>query len=129
MLEDFFESADKLEESATKVAHVVYLLQALSFFVPCILLVIAVIINYVKKADVQGTWLESHFVWQIRTFWYGLLWIVAGSLLCLVTAFVLGPYVIGILFLVGAGIVIWFLYRIIKGWLCLNDGRPIYIGR
>lgn len=129
MLEDFLESGDRLEKSATKVAHAVYLLQALSFFMPFILPVIAVIINYVKKADAQGTWLESHFVWQIRTFWYGLLWVVAGSLFCLATAFILGPYVIGIVFLAGAGITVWFLYRIIKGWLRLNDGKPMYTDR
>lgn len=129
MQEDLLESVDRPEKSIAKVAHVVYLLQALSFFVPLILLVIAVIVNYVKKPDAQGTWLESHFAWQIRTFWYGLLWIMAGSLLCLVTAFILGPYVIGMVFLAGAGITSWFLYRIIKGWLRLNDGRPMYTER
>ncbi|MCY4149111.1 MAG: hypothetical protein OXF73_07160 [Gammaproteobacteria bacterium] len=126
MPEDFFQADDRLEKSVIKVAHVVYLLQALSFFVPFILLVIAVIINHVKKPDARGTWLESHFAWQIRTFWHGLLWIIAGSLLCLVTAFISVPLAIGIVILAGVGITIWFLYRIIKGWLRLNDGKPMY---
>ncbi len=84
--------------------------------------IIAVILNYVKRSDVRGTWLESHFRWQIRTFWFGVLWISLCFLFILVT---LG---IGILvawlpmILVG----VWFIYRVVRGWLALNDGRPMY---
>jgi uncharacterized membrane protein len=84
--------------------------------------IIAVILNYVKRSEVRGTWLESHFRWQIRTFWFGLLWI------SLCVAFVVGTLGIGILIawlpmvLVG----LWFIYRIVRGWVALNDGREMY---
>jgi len=80
---------------------------------------LAVILNYAKRSEVRGTWLESHFSWQIRTFWWALFWVV--------TAFVLFMTIIGIplalLMFVGTGL--WVLYRIVRGWLALNDGRPI----
>ncbi len=71
--------------------------------------------NYVKRDDVKGTYLESHFNWQIRTFWWGLLWAVIGF----ITMFIL----IGFAVLLANGI--WIIYRIIKGWLKLNEGKPI----
>jgi uncharacterized membrane protein len=84
--------------------------------------IIAVILNYVKRGDVRGTWLESHFRWQIRTFWFGLLWV---SLCLLFVVLTLG---IGILIawlpLVLVGL--WFIYRIVRGWMALNDRRPMY---
>ena len=85
--------------------------------------IIAVILNYVKRSEVRGTWLESHFRWQIRTFWFGLLWIV----LCLV--FVVATFGIGILIAwLPMGLVgLWFVYRIIRGWVALNDGHPMYV--
>ena len=76
---------------------------------------IAVILNYVKRSEARGTWLESHFRWQIRTFWFGLLWGVIGGLL----AFVL----VGFAILFAAAV--WIIYRIVKGWLCLADGKPL----
>jgi uncharacterized membrane protein len=84
--------------------------------------IIAVILNYLKRSDVRGTWLESHFLWQIRTFWYGLLWV---SLCVIFIVLTLG---IGILvaWLPLGIITIWFIYRIVRGWLALNDRRPMY---
>ena len=84
--------------------------------------IIAVILNYVKRSDARGTWLESHFRWQIRTFWFGLLWVS----LCIL--FVIGTLGIGLLIawlpmLLIAG---WFIYRIARGWMALNDRRPMY---
>jgi uncharacterized membrane protein len=80
---------------------------------------LAVILNYVKRSEVRGTWLESHFSWQIRTFWWALFWVVA--------AFVLFMTIVGIplalLMFVGTGL--WVLYRIVRGWLALSDGRQI----
>ena len=83
--------------------------------------IIAVILNYVKRSDVRGTWLESHFRWQIRTFWFGLLWIA----LCWL--FILATLGIGILiaWLPMALVGLWFIYRIGRGWMALNDGRPM----
>jgi uncharacterized membrane protein len=83
--------------------------------------IVAVILNYVKRGDARGTWLESHFRWQIRTFWFGLLWIA----LCLI--FVVGTFGLGILLawfpivLVG----LWFIYRVVRGWMALGHGRPM----
>src|SRR5256886_13606726 len=57
----------------------VYALQAAGFLLPPVVWIVAVIINYVRKEEVAGTWLESHFRWQIRTFWFGLLWGVIGA--------------------------------------------------
>jgi len=84
--------------------------------------IIAVILNYLKRSEVQGTWLESHFRWQIRTFWYGLLWVS----LCVL--FVIATFGIGILIAwLPLGIVsIWFIYRVARGWIAVNSRRPMY---
>jgi len=81
--------------------------------------IIAVIINYVKRGDARGTWLDSHFGWQIRTFWYTLLWVVVAGLLILT---VIGIPVAWVL-LIGAGL--WVLYRIIRGWIALAERKPM----
>ena len=85
--------------------------------------IIAVILNYVKRGETRGTWLESHFRWQIRTFWYGLLWIS----LCVM--FVVITFGIGIIFawLPIALVSLWFIYRIVRGWMALSAGRPMYV--
>ncbi len=84
--------------------------------------IIAVILNYVKRSEARGTWLESHFRWQIRTFWFGLLWVS----LCLF--FVVVTFGIGLLvaWLPLGFVGLWFVYRIIRGWLALRDRRPMY---
>jgi uncharacterized membrane protein len=81
--------------------------------------IIAVIINYVKRGDARGTWLDSHFGWQIRTFWYAVLWVVLAGLLIL--TFVGIPFAWVLLVAVG----IWVLYRIIRGWIALVENRPM----
>jgi uncharacterized membrane protein len=85
--------------------------------------IIAVILNYVKQSEARGTWLESHFRWQIRTFWFGLLWVT----LCVL--FVLGTLGLGILivWLPVAILSVWFIYRIVRGWMALRDSRPMYV--
>jgi uncharacterized membrane protein len=85
--------------------------------------IIAVIINYVKRGDVRGIWLESHFIWQIRTFWYGLLWAVLCGLFVLLT---LGLAVFVVWIPLGI-LAIWFIYRIVRGWLALTSGRSMYV--
>jgi uncharacterized membrane protein len=84
--------------------------------------IIAVILNYLKRSDARGTWLESHFRWQLRTFWFGLLWVS----LCLF--FVVITLGIGMLVAwLPLGIVsVWFIYRIVRGWLALRGRRPMY---
>jgi uncharacterized membrane protein len=102
------------EKHLKTVATVVYALQAAGFFVG-ITWIVAVIVDYVKKEDAAGTWLESHFRWQIRTFWWGLLWGVIGGLLALV--------LVG--FVVLFADAVWIIYRIVKGWLRLSENRAL----
>lgn len=83
---------------------------------------IAVILNYVKRGDARGTWLESHFRWQIRTFWFGLLW-VSLCLIFIIVTLGLGALIAWIP-LVGVGL--WFIYRVVRGWLALAGRRPMY---
>lgn len=86
--------------------------------------IIAVVINYVKRSDVKGTYLESHFDWQIRTFWFALLWIIVVWFLGAILAFVFVGFAV---WMVGFIVLsIWICYRIAKGWLRLSDGRPVY---
>ena len=96
------------------ITTVVYALQAAGFLIG-ITFIAAVILNYIKLEDVKGTLYESHFRWQIRTFWWGLLWSVIGG----VTIWIL----IG--FLILAATAIWVIYRIVKGWLNLSEGKPM----
>ena len=119
-------------EGLVRLTHIIYALHAFSALMGVISSaavvtafltgwpsILAVILNYARRTEVRGTYLDSHFSWQIRTFWYALLW-VAVSLLLVVT-------IIGIpfawLLVVFTGL--WVLYRIVRGWLALNDGRPI----
>lgn len=80
---------------------------------------IAVIVNYVKRGSARGTWLDSHFGWQIRTFWYALLWVLIMVVLILTFIGIPLAWVIGVI--VG----IWVLYRIIRGWITLGNGKPM----
>ncbi len=122
--------------SLVKITHLVYALHALglaigAFGAASVLgsflfgwpSIIAVIINYVKRSEVRGTWLESHFTWQIRTFWFALLWaaIVAAVSLPLTVILVgIGTWVAG-MFLLG----VWAIYRIARGWLRLKDHQAM----
>jgi uncharacterized membrane protein len=81
--------------------------------------IIAVILNYVKRSDVRGTWLDSHFSWQIRTFWYALLWLAVGGILFITIVGIPFAFVLW----VGTGL--WVLYRIIRGWLALSSQRSL----
>jgi uncharacterized membrane protein len=120
--------------SLVRLTHVIYALHAFSLLTGIITTatvvgaflmgwpsIIAVILNYVKRGDARGTWLESHFRWQIRTFWFGLLWVA----LCLL--FVVMTLGIGILVAwIPLGVVgLWFIYRIARGWLRLMDRQPM----
>lgn len=96
-------------------AGIVYLLQALSLGIGGLSLIIGVVINYVKKSDVKDTWLESHFDFQIKTFWFSALLIVFGLLTF--------RYTIGYFALIAAAFFI--VYRVVKGWLRLNGDREV----
>ena len=84
--------------------------------------IIAVILNYVKRGETTGTWLESHFRWQIRTFWYGVLWV---GLCGVVVALTLGLGLL-VVWLPLALVTVWFVYRIVRGWVRLGARRPMY---
>ena len=119
-------------EGLVTLTHVIYGLHAFSaiagiaspaFIVTAFLSgwpsIIAVIINYVKRGETRGTYLDSHFGWQIRTFWYAVLWVLVGGLLILT---VIGV-VVGVPLLIIVGL--WVIYRIARGWITLNDGKPM----
>ena len=108
-------SNDISEAEIKKLTYVVYILQALSF-VFLITAVAGIIINYIKQDDVKGSWLESHFEWQKRTFWYGLLWMVLGVL----------SFFLLVQWLIFPIVAIWLVYRIAKGWVYLVDGKELY---
>jgi uncharacterized membrane protein len=123
-------------ESVVRLTHVIYALHAVSLVTGIVTAatvvfafltgwpsIIAVILNYVKRRETRGTWLESHFRWQIRTFWFGLLWVA----LCVL--FVVATLGLGLLIAwLPLGVVgLWFIYRIASGWLRLNDRRPMYV--
>jgi uncharacterized membrane protein len=98
-----------------EITHVIYGLMAAGYVTGGLGSIAAIILNYIKIDDVKGTPLEGHFRWQMRTFWWGLLWGALSVLLMFV--------VIGFFTLIAA--VIWNIYRIAKGWMRLNDGKPI----
>jgi uncharacterized membrane protein len=119
-------------EGLVTLTHVMYGLHAFSavtgMLTPALIVtafltgwpsIIAVILNYVKRSDVRGTWLDSHFSWQLRTFWFALLWLVVGAILF---ATVVGIPVAVVLWL-GTGI--WVLYRLIRGWLALGSKQTL----
>jgi uncharacterized membrane protein len=119
-------------EGLVTLAHVIYALHAFSAITgmlsPAMIVtafltgwpsIIAVILNYVKRSEVRGTWLDSHYSWQIRTFWYALLWLAIGGVLFL--TFVGIPFAFVVWFATG----IWVLYRIIRGWLALPSQKEL----
>jgi uncharacterized membrane protein len=119
-------------EGLVTLAHVIYGLHAFSALTgllsPAMIVtafltgwpsIIAVILNYVKRSDVRGTWLDSHYSWQIRTFWYALLWLAIGAVLFATVLLI--PVAVVLWFATG----IWVLYRIIRGWLALASTKPM----
>ena len=119
--------------SLVTVTHLVYALHALSLvigivtaatiigaFVFGVPSIIAVFINYLKRGEARGTFLESHFRWQIRTFWFALLWFVIGAMLF--ATFIGIPLAVGVWLATG----LWAIYRIARGWLALRDRKPMY---
>ncbi len=126
------------DESLVTYTHIIYGLHALSaligltsavtivgsfiFGLPSI---IAVIMNYARRSATRGTFLESHFRWQIRTFWFGLLLaiiVLAVSLPLTVVLIGFATWWLG-LALIG----LWLIYRIARGWMALRDRRPMYV--
>lgn len=126
--------APHVDESLVSYTHVIYALHALAVligittfhtivgsFIGGLPSIVAVIMNYARRSATHGTYLESHFRWQIRTFWYAVLWaLVCGSLMVTVIGIPLA--ILGL-----AALGIWIAYRVIRGWLALRDRRPMYV--
>jgi len=89
-------------------------------FVGSVPSIVAVILNYLKRRDARGTWLESHYRWQIRTFWFAIAWVALAAILFVTLIGI--PVSFAILIFV----TVWLVYRIGKGWLRLLDRRPMY---
>ncbi len=85
--------------------------------------IIAVIMNYARRAEARGTWLATHFEWQIHTFWYAFLWIGVTLLISApLTLIVIGIFIA----YAGIGIVgLWVAYRVARGWLALHKRQPM----
>ena len=120
-------------QSALMAAHIVYGLHASAIvigilgastviggFVGSVPSIIAVIINYIKRGSARGSWAASHYRWQIRTFWYALLWLLVATLL--IVTVIGAPIGFALL----AVVTLWLIYRIARGWLRLLDGQPMY---
>ena len=120
--------------SSLIAAHIVYGLHAIAIglgivgtatviggFVGSLPSIIAVIISYVKRGGARGSWAASHFRWQIRTFWFALLWLLIALLL--IVTLVGAPVGLGLL----AAVTLWLIYRIGRGWLRLFDKQAMYV--
>ena len=125
---------DVPDPGLVRLTHIIYLLHSISVmmgiatsatvvgtFVFSLPSVVAVVLNYAKRSETRGTYLESHFRWQIRTFWFAFLWIVVALLL----AFTVLGLPLALVLVAGAGL--WVIYRVGRGWLALNDRRPMPI--
>jgi uncharacterized membrane protein len=118
-------TSEKDVSSSMTVTHIMYALHALAPFTMWTLAIIAMIIGLVKRDDVRGTWLDSHYEYMSRTFWWGILWAV----LAWATFWILGLLTLGIgmavLWILPLIVLVWYLYRVIKGWMRLNEKRAV----
>jgi uncharacterized membrane protein len=131
--------SDNKRRSLITYNHITYLLYVLSYFTAGLLWIVPIFMNYAKRRDADNTWLATHFDWQIKTFWYSIVFFVIGVL---IITFALGGFgvsmfaesnniAIGSVLLASLGFVImgftfiWHLYRIVRGWIALTDGRPV----
>jgi len=88
-------------------------------FVASLPSIAAIVLNYWNQTAVRGTWLESHFRWQIRTFWFAVLWIVVAVVMLLTVIGI--PFALLVMGLAG----LWVLYRVVRGWLALIGRRSM----
>lgn len=97
------------------MAHVIYGLYVLGMATG-VAAFIGMVLAYIQRANVRSTWLETHYTWQIVTFWWTLLWAIVGGVLTF----------IGIGFVIWFVAFLWFVYRLVKGWSALGQHRPVY---
>lgn len=112
---DIDQEHEKKLRKAKDTSQLVYILQAVSFIIG-FTFIAAVVINYIKRDELENTWLESHNRWQMRTFWFSLLWSVIGFITLIVF--------IGWFILVANAI--WVIYRIVRGWINLSEDKEMY---
>ena len=106
----------------TRIGHILYLLHGLAPFTAWLLALAAIVVGMMHRDSVRGTFVDSHYSWLSRTFWWGLLWIViAGVITFILVATVVGVVVAWVPYTV---LFVWYLYRVIRGWLLLSDGKP-----
>nr|WP_296403939.1 hypothetical protein [Psychrobacter sp.] len=127
------------EASLVRYNHITYLLYVLSYFTAGLLWIVPIIMNYARRKQAENTWLATHFDWQIKTFWYSIVFGIIGTVLAVIG---LGGLGIGVFsassnmslgstaLVVTGGIIflfafIWHIYRIVKGWIALSDNRPV----
>ncbi len=127
------------EEALIRYNHITYLLYVLSYFTAGLLWIVPIIMNYARRQQAEHTWLATHFDWQIKTFWYSIVFAVIGIVMAVIGLGGLGLGVFsessnvalgstglaalgGLIFLFSF---IWQIYRIVKGWIALTDKRPV----
>ena len=107
-------------ERLKDITTLVYVLQTVALLI-VVTAIIGVVINYVKRNEVAGMILASHFKWQIRTFWIALpFFVLAGILIATVIGAIIGYPILALIY-------IWWIYRVVKGWLVLNRGESLYL--
>ena len=112
-------------KSSVTTAHILYGMHALAPFTMLLLAAVAMIIGMFKRDDVRDTWLETHYSWLSRTFWWGLLWwIIAWGAFWILTLITLG-FGIVLAWIFPAAVFVWYLYRVLVGWLKLGDLKPV----
>lgn len=134
------DSAYRNQGAMTTYNHITYLLYVISYFTAGLLWVVPIVMNYAKRQDADGTWLATHFDWQIKTFWYSIVWFAIGLFIILFALGGLGVsammvdstnLAIGSVVMTGFGLMIivftlvWHFYRIVRGWIALTDNRPV----
>ncbi|MFW2076225.1 DUF4870 family protein [Acinetobacter sp. ULE_I010] len=122
--------------NSKSLTFILYILYIVAIFSAGILAVVALIINYVKLDSVRGTIFESHFRWQIRTFWWYLIWTLIAFVPFLFLFFTIdnvnaftGVAIGGLVFCIAVLFVswIWIVYRAIRGIIALNDNQSVPI--
>lgn len=123
-----------VDQTLLSYTHVMYALHSLAVligittfhtivgsFIGSIPSIVAVVMNYARRSATRGTYLESHFRWQLRTFWFAVLW-ACVSVLVMLTIIGIFAGLAGL-----AALTIWIIYRLVRGWLALRDKRPMYV--
>lgn len=128
-------------ESLIPYNHISYALYLFSYFTAGLTWIIPIVMNYIKRDEVRGTWLYSHFDWQIKTFWYSIVFFVIGVMMIAIgygsailgfsmgggnSSVGWGGSLIGTLGLaVTSFTILWHLYRIIRGWIALAQRKAV----